>query len=248
MAITAPTLAHAERPEPTAAAQSTTEPPPATPAALWPRGPEVTVDELAQGRTLRGSQDVVVVEVTDPAAVTDAALAATSRARGQIVWTLPSGTAWSQVVPRLADASSAPPIVRLSGDVSPTDAAAAAREIRAARSGVRVEWVAPAGVLPGDVPDAATVVEAVDLIGLTVPADEPWPTTMRRLEAWTTWAAQHRTRIAIVHDVDDTTLPGAVRSLQDWTGAAAKSKRVAYVAAHVDGDGLAATRAREGSK
>lgn len=230
----APELAHAKRQPPAA--------PPSTAQALapkldktWASGQEITVAQAAKGKTPRGSA-VVVIDVPDPAKLPATAVTAASKSDGQLVWSLPLTAPWQSVMPQLTKDDPAP-IIRIVGGGTTDDVSTAARQIKGTARKVRVEWVVPAQALPTDVTQAAAAAAAVDVIGLTIGPDDPWPATRHRLDTWATWAAKHNKRIALVHTVDgDRTWPSLVRAVHEWTAQQAKHRRIAYTAAHVTGD------------
>lgn len=147
-----------------------------------------------------------------------------------------SGTStWTTLGTTLHSVSAKPAVLRLitPDGADPVQAKAAAERVaatvKAAAPTALIEWVAPLGTDP----EAAAPPwpgDAVDLVGLTIPADKPWPllvTDKGGLADWSDWAAAKGKRLGISWTIDRSTTAWQVSSLRSWLDVTAKAKRLA---------------------
>ncbi|GMA42393.1 hypothetical protein [Mobilicoccus caccae] len=189
----------------------------------------MTATAIGSGKA-RSGEDVTVVTARDSSSLTPAVRKQLSAIKGQVVVAVPLNAGDWTTIARATPS----PIVRLT-PAGPTSAGAqqvvaATKAILAANPRARVEWVVPIDADPDTIANASSAAKVVDTIAVTIPADAHWPRTMRDLTDWTTWASAHRKRVSVVQQVDATTRPGLVRSVNDWIGVQAKSRRIAYSA------------------
>lgn len=153
-------------------------------------------------------------------------------------------TAWAQLATNLRGTTTKPPIIRLTAPDGTEPAAVrpallrVATVVRAAAPGTLIEWAAPLGTSPQDLPPDWPG-DAVDLIGVTVPADKAWPalvTGAGGLTDWSDWAAAKGKRLAVTWSINRSTSAWQVTSVRAWLDVTAKSKRLAMETAAIAPD------------
>ncbi|MCA0438679.1 MAG: hypothetical protein M9891_02735 [Austwickia sp.] len=258
----------AARPTPQLPSTQAPKPAPSlAPASGWASGmtaPGNDVTAAAAAATGRGrALDAITVQLDDahPIALTPtAALWTNVTATGaQLVLRAPvtlggddlaavsrgeTVAGWASVGSSLSTVTGKPPVLRLT-----TPAGADARQartaveriaatVKAAAPKVLIEWSAPIGTDPAGW-DSAWPGDAVDLVGLTIPADKPWPTLVTGkggLTDWSDWAAGKGKRVAVSWSITKDTSAWQVTSMRAWLDVTAKSKRLAVETVTIDKD------------
>ncbi|QQR99725.1 MAG: hypothetical protein IPK37_12060 [Austwickia sp.] len=142
---------------------------------------------------------------------------------------------WTTLGTTLRSVSAKPAVVRLTtpDGADPARAKAAAERVaatvKAAAPNALIEWAAPLGTDP-ETAAAAFPGDAIDLIGLSIPADKPWPvlvTGKGGLTDWSDWAASKGKRLGISWTIGRSTSAWQVSSLRSWLDITANAKRLA---------------------
>lgn len=97
--------------------------------------------------------------------------------------------------------------------------------VKTARPGAVIAWTAPRGATPGE----TAVPEGIDLVVLDLPSGVAWSQLVEGqsgITAWSTQAARHGKRTAIVWTIDRATTPEMVQSLRDWVDVNAQTQRL----------------------